>query len=103
MTMIAVIAVTIAVVIEIEHVEEIADGRAVDGNVGIVPSAVRVREVVTAAAGERIQAPVSLDELQDRDVVGIAVVDVPATGEVGDDHQRNAWSVAEEIERLDVA
>jgi hypothetical protein len=54
-----------------------------------------------AAAGERGEMPVALDEFQDRSVVGIAVHDM-AAGRVRryyDD--RNAGAVAKEIERLD--
>src|ERR1700736_5971692 len=47
--------------------------------------------------------PVPLDELQDRDVIGVSVVDVATLPEGGDDDERNARAVAEEVERLDVA
>ena len=38
----------------------------------------RVGEVVAAAIGERSSDPSSLDELEDRDVVGVVVRDVAA-------------------------
>src|SRR5579871_3060630 len=47
--------------------------------------------------------PIALDELQDRDVIGVAVADVPALREVRNDDQWNARSVAEKVDRLDVA
>jgi hypothetical protein len=48
--------------------------RAVHRHVGIVPIRVRVRKIVAAAMGEPIDVPIALDELQDRDMVGIAAV-----------------------------
>ncbi len=36
----------------------------------------RIREVVAAAVGDRRQAPVALDELEDRDMVAVLVGDV---------------------------
>jgi hypothetical protein len=63
---------------EIEHVEKIADRRAVHRHVGIVSIGVRVREIVAAAMGEPTDVPIALDELQDRDMVGIAVHNTPA-------------------------
>lgn len=50
---------------EIEHLEAIADGRGVQGHVGIVIGGDGIGHVVTAAAGEGFQAPVALDELDD--------------------------------------
>ena len=51
---------------------------------------------------DSLQSPVPLDELQDRNVIGVIVRDVAGLG-VGRNHdQRNARAVAEEVERLHV-
>ena len=57
---------------EVEHGHQVADRRPV---ARYVRARRRVRQVVLAVAGQRGQPPVSLDELQDRDVVGVGVVD----------------------------
>ena len=72
-----------------KHVKQIANGWAVSRHVGITGGGNRIGEVVAAARRQRLQSPVTLDELQDRDAVGIGVVDVSAFGEVGGDDQRN--------------
>src|SRR4029077_13617044 len=95
--------VMVMIAVEIKYVEEIADGRAVERDVGIVVVNTGVREIVPACLGQRFQAPVPLDELQDRNVVGIGVVDMPTLAEGRDDDQWNTRAVAEEIERLNVA
>src|SRR5262245_33256290 len=63
---------------EIEHVEQIPDRRAVDRHIGIVSTVIRVREIVAAATGEWREVLIAFDELQDRDVVGVAVHNMPA-------------------------
>jgi hypothetical protein len=77
-----IVAVVIAVVVsEVEQVEEITDGRAVEGHVGIIVVHSRIREVIAAAVRKRLQIPIPLDELEDGDVVGVRVADVAAAGE----------------------
>src|SRR5215467_16024908 len=49
----------VPVVVELEHVEEIADRRHVGGNVRIVVAAPGIRQVVAAAACQRLEAPVA--------------------------------------------
>src|SRR5215510_3315613 len=83
-------ASVVSAVVELEHVEEIADRRLVRGNVWIVVAAPGVRQVVAAAARQRLEAPIALDEFQDRDVIGIAVHDPAALREGRDRDQRNA-------------
>src|SRR5260370_1261637 len=63
--------------VEMEHVEEIAEGRAVERHIGILVLDNRVGEIIPAPTGQRLQMPVSLDELQNRDVVCICMVNVP--------------------------
>src|SRR5262245_29557336 len=70
-----------ATMIEVEHIEQVTDRRHVGRDIGIVGGHDRVRQIVAAAAGERIQSPISLDEFQDRSVVAVAVSDPAATGE----------------------
>src|SRR5262249_44224115 len=97
-----VVPVLIAVA-EVEEVEEIADSRGIERHIGIVVIGNRIREVVTAASGERLQIPVAFDELEDGHVVGIGVADVAAARKGRNRNQGNAWAVAEEVQRLDVA
>src|ERR1700733_4087491 len=86
-----------------EDIEQIVNCWTVGGYVRIVCFGLRVRVIVTAAAGDGLETPVSLDELNDRNMVAIAVVHVAARGERRDDDQRDTGSVTEEIERLNVA
>src|SRR5713226_2565593 len=65
---------------KVEQVHQIADGWAVQRDVGVAAGD-GIREIVAAAAGERRQSPVGFDELQDRNVVGIRVRDMPRRGE----------------------
>jgi hypothetical protein len=76
--------------LEVEQVEQIADrgavGRGVIADRGVV---CRVWQIIAAAARDSRQLPVALDELQDRDVVGVGVADMAAAAEVGDDDGTN--------------
>ena len=77
--MIAVVAVVIAVMAMVEgkQVHEIADGRAIFGLVPVVVAVInRVREIVAAAIRDFREIPVLFDELQQRDMVVVGVVDV---------------------------
>src|SRR5262249_6426754 len=95
-----VIAVMVFVLVELKHIEEITDGRAVERHIGIVVIDDRVRQIVAAAACQRLQMPVALDELHNRGVVGIGVVDVASLGEGRDDDERNARPITKKVERL---
>src|ERR1700674_5688613 len=55
------------VVVKAEQVHQIADRWTIQGNVKVVRVRYRIVEIVAAAIGQRIQSPVGLDELQDRD------------------------------------
>src|SRR6202035_2505211 len=89
--------------IEREQVEQVGDRRAVQRNVGAVRQSDRVWHVVAAAMRDRLQAPIALDELDDRDVIGIGMRDV-ARDQIRRDHdQRDTGAVAEEVERLHIA
>ena len=77
-----IIAVVIAVVVsEVEQIKEVADGRGIERHIGVAFLGDGVREIVAAAMGERLQIPIPLDELENRDVVGVSVADVAAPGE----------------------
>lgn len=69
------------IVVEVKQVEQIADRRTVNRNVRIEKQRDRVREIIAAPVRERPQAPVALDELQNRDVIGVRVANVAAGAE----------------------
>ena len=71
---------------EREEVHEIADGRTIDADVGIVVarSRDRIRQIVAAAPRHRRQVPVLLDEFQQRDVIVIGVIDIALSSHTGD-------------------
>ena len=87
---------------ELEHIEQIAEGWAVEWHVGIIGVRNRIREIIAAPRRQGLQVPIALDEFQNRDVIGVCVVHMPALGKRRDDNQRYARTVAEEIERLNV-
>src|SRR6266852_6966455 len=99
----AVVVVIAAVGYEIEEVEEIAEGRAIERHIGIIFVDYGVWEIVAAAMRQGLQVPIALDELQDRNVVGVAMADVVSVGEGRNDNQRNARPVAKEVQGLNVA
>jgi hypothetical protein len=76
---------------KIEHLEAIADGRGIQGHIGIVAGREGIGEIVAAAAGEGFQAPVALDELDDRNVIVVGVDDMAARGVGRNDDERNAF------------
>jgi len=83
-------------------IRKIANSWAVGRNVGIVCLLDRVRQVVAAAGGDGREAPVLLDELHERDVIAIFMRNVAALGVLGDDDQRDAGTIAEEVDWLNV-
>jgi hypothetical protein len=89
------------VLVEPEQIKQIADGRHVEWNVRVLRVHDGIGEVVAAAVGERLEPPVTLDELHDRSMVGVGVADVAAAGKGRDDDQRDARTVTEEVERLE--
>jgi hypothetical protein len=60
------IVMVVTVATKIEHVEEIADGRAVEQHIGIIFMRDRIRQIVSAARGQRLEPPIALDEFHDR-------------------------------------
>src|SRR6266478_1715159 len=50
-----------------------------------------------------LQVPIAFDGRKDRDVVGVGVADVPATAKGRNHNERNTRTIAEEVQRLDVA
>jgi hypothetical protein len=63
----------VTVATKIEHIEEIADGRAVERHIRIIFTRDRIRQIVSAARCQRLEPPIALDEFQDRDMVVIGV------------------------------
>jgi hypothetical protein len=92
-----------AVMVELKHIEKIPDGRTIERHVRIIVVGNRVRKIVPAAIGQRLQIPIPLDELQDRDVIGVGVADMAALRKARYNDERDAGAVAEEVERLDVS
>src|SRR5215831_1126543 len=91
-------------VLEVEHIEKIAERRHVLGNIGIViviPSR-GIGQIVAAAVGKRRKASVALDELRERSVVAVRVR-VPPAGEWRDGKKRNARAVAGAVQGLNEA
>src|SRR5271169_3635486 len=88
--------------VEVKQLEQVADGRAVHGDVRILAFRDRIGEVVAAAEGDRFQFPVPLDEFEDGNVIRVVVRDVSAGGVLGHNDARDARAVAEEVQRLHV-
>ena len=88
---------------KLEFTRKIANSWAIGRDIRIGFLLDRVRQVVAAASGDRRQAPVLLDELHERDVIAVLMRDVTALGVLRDDDQGNACTIAEEVDRLDVA
>ena len=76
------LAVAIVVSIKTEHIEEITEGWAVERDIGILVLNSRIGEIVPAACSQGPQAPIAFDELQDRDVISIAMVHMAASREI---------------------
>src|SRR5262249_33453821 len=80
-SVIAVLALVV-VPIEVEQVEQIADGRHVARHIGIVVVLLRVGKVVAAARGQLgVELPVALHELHERGMLVVDVADVAAARE----------------------
>ena len=88
---------------ELEHVEQIAKGWAIERHVGIIWVRNRIREIIAAPRRQGLQVPIALDEFQNRDVISVGVVDVPTFGVIGNDNQRNARPIAKKVHWLNVA
>src|ERR1700761_8296236 len=89
--------------IKAEQVEEVADGRRIVRHIRIGRAYLRVGHVVPAEGGHRTEIPVPLDELEDGNVIRIVVRDVSCAGVGRYNHERNPGTVAEVVERLNVA
>src|SRR5260370_18595589 len=94
------IALEVRLAVEIERIPQIVERRHVGRHVDIALLHLWVRKIVAAAVRERLKLPVALDELQQRDMVGVAVIDSAARriGRVND--QRNAGAVAKVVDWL---
>jgi len=88
---------------EVEEVKQVPQRRAIERHIGVFVVNNGVGEVIAAAMREGLEVPIPLDELENRDVVGVAVADVSANGEGRNSDQRDARAIAEEVQRLYVA
>src|SRR5437879_3282176 len=84
--------------VEPEHVEEITDGRHIDRHVRVVGNRDGIWEIVAAAGGERLQAPVPLDELQHRGVISVGVRDAAPARVLRHRDEGDARPIAEEVD-----
>src|SRR3989442_2990739 len=87
---------------KVKQVKEVANRGRVFGNVGIAFAGFGVRQIVAAPSTDGPEAPVALDELDNRRMVGIFVRNVPGLGVWRDHDKRDARSVAEKVQRLHV-
>src|ERR1700678_4316032 len=92
---------------EVEEVEQVVQCRRVQRRIG-PRQLYRVREVIPTAVRHRLQAPVALDELENRDMGRVLVRDESPVAQrqvlrIRHDDQRDARAVAEEVHRLYVA
>ena len=87
-------------ILEVEHVEQVAESRHVVRNVGIGLVKLGIRQNVAAAAGKRAMTPIALDEFYQRSVVAIGMLDVAALGERRNGNERDAQTITEEVQHL---
>ena len=90
-------------VIKVEQIEQIADGRHVARHVRAVVLNGIGQVIATAVAERGIEHPVPFDELHERGVLAIDVADMAARREGRNGNHRNEWARPEEIYRLDKA
>src|ERR1700722_15165841 len=67
---------------EVEQIEQVPDCRAIRGDVGIGLGGLRIWEIITAPVAHWAKIPVSLDEFENRNMIGIFMRDVSWTGEL---------------------
>ena len=97
------ILVSVAMVIEIEQVEQVSNRRHVARHVR-VPVLNGIGQVIAAAVAERrIEHPVAFDKLHERGMLAINVTDMAAGRERRNGDHRYARARPEEIYRLDKA
>ena len=75
------VSIPVSVFVEVEQVEEIANCRAVGWHVGIACPLDRIRQIISASAGQWLQVPVPFDELHDGSMVIVGMVDMATFGE----------------------
>src|SRR5271165_5796092 len=80
---------------KIEQVEQVANGWAVRWNVRACRSRNGIGEVIPAALRNRIEVPVSFDELQERNVIPISMGNVSRNRVRRNCDQRDARAIAE--------
>src|SRR6266550_4830244 len=81
---------------------EIANRGTVEREIRSVRRRNRVRQIVAAAGRQRWQSPIPFDELQNRSVIGISVIDVTVLGKRRHRDQNRARPITEEIDGLNV-
>src|ERR1019366_3752737 len=89
--------------LKVEQRHQVADGGTVGREIGGTGDAFRIGKIVAAVRRQRLQSPVFLNEFQQRGVVAISVVHVPGLGERRDYDERNARTIAEKVNGLNVA
>src|ERR1700744_6430621 len=80
---------------EVEHIEHVADRRHVCRDPRVLVGRDRVRQIVPAAVGYGPKMPVPLNELRDRSLVGIGMVDLTASRIRRDNDRHDARSINE--------
>jgi Asp/Glu/hydantoin racemase len=65
------------VMIEVEHVEQVANGRHVARDIGVITILYRIGKIIAASVAEfGIEHPVPFDEFHERGVLIVAVTDM---------------------------
>src|SRR6516162_11515572 len=87
---------------ELKQAHQIADRRPIGWDILVRRVDDRIWQVVAAPRRQRVEMPIRLDEFEDRNVVGIGVVDRAFLAEGRDGDQWDARAVAKCIEDLDI-
>src|SRR5258707_5388378 len=87
---------------EVEQIHQIPDGRSIQGPIRIGYGHDRVRQIVATTGRDGREIPVALDELQQRHMVIVGMVDKALFGPWRRRDEWNTGAVTEEIQRLDI-
>jgi hypothetical protein len=96
-------SLVVVTMFEIKEVGQIADCRAILWHVWVIVVHFGIGQVVAAALAYGWQVEVSFDELQNRNMVGVIVRNVPWFRVGGNNDQRNARSISEKVQSLNVS
>src|SRR5690349_11458039 len=91
-----------AVVAEVEHLEEVADGGTVTRHIVVVARGNWIRQAIPATRCERLLSPVSFDKLYDRDMVIVGVNHVAAAREGRYNDEGDAGSRSQGLQASDI-